>query len=154
MMAASALDKAYWIVVADEAHARIYARKKKYSAATELLTLENPSARARTGDLIADRGGRSFDSHGQGRHTMVKEKADPKAQLATKFAKEIAERVSSALQSGECLGYVLVAAPRFLGTLRSQLAIQGGKEPYLCIDKDVVGRDVDFVEKLVAEHSP
>ena len=48
--------------------------------------LENSVAREKTGELISDTGGRAFDSGGQGRHTMVKEKSGPKQQAIAAFA--------------------------------------------------------------------
>ncbi len=104
----------------------------------------------KTGDLIADRGGRSFDSHGQGRHTMQSEKADPKQHLATAFAKKIAETIAADVHKGTCRGFALVAAPRFLGTLRQEISTVVKSEPYATIDKDVVGKDEAVIEELLA----
>jgi len=70
--------KTVWIVVADESRAYVYERKSVAGPLQELFNLENEVGRMKSGELLADRGGRSFDSHGQGRHTMTKEKAGPK----------------------------------------------------------------------------
>lgn len=143
--------KPYWIVVADEASAIVYARDTKRAPLRELFSLENEAARRKTGDLIADRGGRSFDSHGQGRHTMAKEKTDPKKHAAIGFAREIADRIGKAMNDGASRGFALVAAPKFLGVLRDAVARSTKAEPFAAIDKQVVGRDTSVIEKLLAE---
>ena len=60
-----------WIIVADESLARIFSQEKKFGPLRQVAELSNADARKKTGDMISDRGGRSFDSHGQGRHTMA-----------------------------------------------------------------------------------
>jgi protein required for attachment to host cells len=142
-------DKHYLVVVADEANAVFYAREKIYSPLRKLRSLSNEEARKKVGELLADRGGRSFDSHGEGRHTMAREKSGPKEQVAIAFARQIAEQISAAMQSGECLGFALVAAPRFLGVLRSEISTLVNAEPYASVDKEVVGSDEAVIEKLL-----
>ena len=71
-------NKYYLVVVADESRAVLYHRERRRGPMQEAGGFENEAARLKTDDLIADRGGRAFDSHGQGRHTMTAEKSDPK----------------------------------------------------------------------------
>jgi len=142
-------DKKYWIIVADESIAIIYTQDTKRSRLQKLATLENAVARTKVGDLISDSGGRSFDSHGQGRHTMTSEKSDPKKHAAIVFAKDIAGRINKARHNGTCRDFALIAAPHFLGLLRDALAVSGTSVPFLTVDKDVVGQDVSIVEKLL-----
>jgi protein required for attachment to host cells len=140
--------QSYRVVVADEFRAIFYDREKKFSPMQEVASMQNDAAREKTGDLISDRGGRAFDSHGQGRHTMANEKADPKTHSAVVFAKEIAERLAADRAHGRFDSLVVVAAPRFLGVLRPALATAGvGAERE--IDKAVTGKDAGFIQKLV-----
>lgn len=145
-------EKTYWIVVADEAKATIYTRDAKSAPLVELLSLENETARKKIGDLLADRGSRSYDSFGAGRHTMSEEKMDPKMHAAQVFAKQIAERIGKVTHDGSCRDYALIAAPRFLGLLRDAVAKHCKFEPYMTIDKNVVGRDTAFLQNLVDGH--
>ena len=115
----------------------------------ETRTFENEAARLKTDDLIADRGGRAFDSHGQGRHTMTAEKTDPKQHLAEGFARQIAEHIGSESHRGHLRGYALVAAPRFLGTLRAQLESRVHEQPFATVAKNVVGQDASVVARLL-----
>lgn len=147
---AAQVNRAFWVVVADEAAAVIYTRDHRSGPLTPILTFENADARKHVGEILADKGGRSFDSHGPGRHTMAKEKDGPKRHVATVFAKEIAELVAKAIHDGSCRGYALVAAPRFLGLLRDALAVTTTTEPYVTVDKDVVTKDAQFIGDLLA----
>jgi len=144
--------KTYWIVVANESSAIVYAQDKRRGPLREMFSLHNEAARKKTADLISDRGGRSFDSHGQGRHTMVKEKTDPKKHASIMFAKEITYRISKAQHKGSCRGFALIAAPRFLGVLRDALSMSANADPFFTVDKDIVGQDTDFIEKLLSGH--
>ena len=53
------------------------------------------------------------------------------------------------MQSGQCLGFALVAAPRFLGLLRAEISTLVNVEPYNTVDKEVVGSDEAVIEKLL-----
>jgi len=147
---ASTGDKVYWVVVADESNAIVYARDTLRGPLRELFSLDNETARKKTDQLISDSGGRSFDSFGKGRHTMTKEKAGPKQIAATVFAKQIAGRIAKVMHEGGCRGFALVAAPRFLGVLRDAISIATTAEPYATVDKEVVGQDTAVIEKLLA----
>ena len=142
-------NKFHLVVVADESKAVLYKRDKRRGPLQEMRTFENEAARLKTDDLLADRGGRSFDSHGQGRHTMTAEKSSPKQHLAEGFARGIADHVGAEIHKGSVRGYALVAAPRFLGVLRAQLASRTTVEPYAAIDKNVVGQKADIIGKLI-----
>lgn len=147
-------EKCFWVVVADESCAIVYARDSRSGPLRKLFSLNNKSAREKTDQLISDKGGRSFDSKGKGRHTMADEKSDPKKRAATIFAKKIAERVGKVLHDGSCRGFALVAAPRFLGVLRNAISIATTVTPYATVDKEMVGQDTAVIEKLLATIPP
>ena len=65
-----AINKYYLVVVADESRADLYKRERLRGPMELARTFENEAARLKTDELLADRGGRAFDSHGHGRHTM------------------------------------------------------------------------------------
>ena len=142
-------DKKYWIVVADEAAAIIYTRDTRHAPMQELFSMDNEVARMKTADIISDRGGRSFDSRGEGRHAMTAEKNSPQRESALRFAKTVARKIKDGCHSGRCRDYALVAAPRFLGDLRQALAVAGVGDPYLEIAKDLVNHDVAKIERLL-----
>ena len=143
-------EKYFWVVVADESNAIVYARDTRSGPLRKVFSLDNKAARMKTEQLISDRGGRSFDSKGKGRHTMTNEKDDPKKHAASMFAKQIAERIGKVMHDGSCRGFALVAAPRFLGVLRDAVSVATSAEPYATVDKEVVGQDTTVIEKLLA----
>ena len=144
------MEKHFLAVVADEARAIFYTHTTKSGPLTEWRSFDNEVARSKTADLITDRGGRSFDSHGQGRHSVASDRDGPREQAATRFAKVIAGAIAADIQSGACRSYALVAAPRFLGELRDALSTSTHIEPYAAVNKDVVGRDAETIAQLIA----
>jgi protein required for attachment to host cells len=141
-------NKHFLVVVANESKAIAYTRASKSGPLQQLRTFENQAAKLKTGDILADKGGRSFDSHGQGRHTMAD---DPKQHLAEGFARHIAEYIAADVHNGTCRGYALVAAPHFLGLLRAELTSHTSTEPYTAVDKNGVDQATAIIEKLLAK---
>lgn len=140
--------KSYWVVVADESRATIYAREKRFSPMQVVESLRNDTAREKDRNLVTDRSGRAFDSRGAGRHAMGGDESGTKLQSYLVFAKEIAERISSGRQHGKFDRLVVVAAPRFLGVLRPAL-MAAGIEAEREIDKEVTGRGAAFIQELI-----
>lgn len=142
-------EKAYWAIVADESSATLYARTSRSGDLNKVLTLRNEEGRKRAGEILADRGGRSFDSFGKGRHTMAREKTGPKTHIAEQFAKQIAEHIGDIVRKGACRGYSLVAPPRFLGVLRDAVYRNCKLEPMMTIDKELVGLPVEDLRRYL-----
>lgn len=140
-----------WIVVADESKAVFYTREMRRSPMREAFTLDNSIAREKMADIISDSGGRSFDSGGQGRHTMIRENGGPRHNAIAAFAKDIAGELHRARHAGAFREFAVVAAPRFLGVLRTALASAGKLEAHVEVDKEVVGKDPAFIARLVDE---
>ena len=142
----------YWVVVADEYQAHFYTRASKSGLMVQQDTLKNEAARQKLEELISDRGGRSFDSQGSGRHAYDEEKSNRKTHSYTVFAREIADRVRAGQQGHKFVELAVIAAPRFLGVLRNALG-KAGIEANMTIDKELTGKDAAFIQKLMDEHS-
>ena len=151
MSGTSSKDRFFWVIVADESQAVVYTRDSRSGPLSQAFSLANEVARMKTSELISDSGGRSFDSKGKGRHTMTNERDDAKTHAAQQFARDIAARIAKVVHDGSCRGFALVAAPRFLGELRSAVSGATNEEPYATVDKDVVGKDTATIEKLLAD---
>jgi protein required for attachment to host cells len=147
---AASREKVFWVVVADESTAIVYAHATKSGPLHKVFSLTNEAARMKTDELISDSGGRSFDSKGKGRHTMGSDRSDPKKHAAEMFAKEIAERIARVMHDGSCRDFALIAAPRFLGVLREAVSVATSAKPYATVDKQVVAQDTTVIEKLLA----
>ncbi len=130
-----------WVVVADAASASFYVRHGRHGELNEVRRLVNEAGRAKVGDLLSDSAGRSFDSHGQGRHAMASPN-DPKATEMARFAENVMESMVAEIQAGHVRRYALIAAPAFLGHLRQALSKHRVPEPEQSIAKDLVGHGV------------
>jgi protein required for attachment to host cells len=99
-------------------------------------------------DLSADRPGRSFDSHGQGRHAMEPE-TDAKRHEAEVFAKQVADRIERARIEDEFDELVLIAAPEFLGLLRKSLSTTTDGLVAKAVDKSVADLSAEAIRKYL-----
>lgn len=136
-----------WVVVADGARARLFNRHKNRKL-EEFDVLLSPQHRLHEGDLVSDRDGRAADGTGGG-HAMGNRNAAKDHEM-TVFARRLAGRLEEARNAGELERLVLVASPRFLGQLRSQLTTPVADLVALTIDKELTTLPVD----KLADHIP
>ena len=129
-----------WVVVADASAAQFYVRHGRRGNLEQVRALTNEAGRAKAGELISDSAGRSFDSHGQGRHALASPH-DPKETEMIRFAGEVIDSLVGEIQAGNVRRYALVAAPAFLGHLRHALAGHRVMEPEKSVAKNLVGRN-------------
>jgi len=138
-----------WIVVADEAKARILSTDKSPDPLVEVKSLASSEASMLEQDLVSDKPGRSSDSSGVGRHS-VGEKSEHKEQYAIRFAKEVSDDLDKNLRSGAFKKLIVIAAPRFLGLLRKELSQAVSGVVSLEVDKDLTMME----PKDIREHLP
>ncbi len=110
-----------WILVADASRADIYSRDKRFGDLDLVRSLVRPDARMKETDLASDAPGSTFDSRGQGRHSMEPERTG-KQHIRETFARQIADAIESGRQGDRFSHLVLMAAPTMLGELRSRLS--------------------------------
>ncbi len=110
----------HWVLVADKSKARIFTVADPHGPLEDETMLEHPEARQREQTLTSDRPGRSFDSKGEGRHSMGTS-VEPDKQETIRFAKQVAEHVEAAHNKGQCDRLMIVAGPPLLGLLREHL---------------------------------
>ena len=110
--------------------------------------LVHGAARTQVRHLTSDRPGRSFDSHGRGRHAMEPE-TDAKRHEAEVFAKEVAERIERARMEDEFDELVLIAAPEFLGLLRKSLSPTTAGLVAKAVDKSVADLSATAIRKYL-----
>ena len=132
-----------WVIVADSAMARVFVVPGNGEPMRELEAFAHPEARLPVRELTSDLPGRAFDSMGSGRHGM-QSKVGPKEQEAIGFARFVADRIESARTGHEFDRLVVVAAPAFLGRLRTAL----GEEVKRLIDGEL---DLDLTRLPPAE---
>ena len=138
--------KAIRIVVADSARARIFTLSERGGKLQEIADLSHPESRLHDTELTSDLPGRTFDSHGQGRHGM-EQATEPKEREAQAFAVEIARYVERSQRDESFDSLVLVAPPKFLGRLRSELNKAAREALVGELDKNLVEADGKTLEQ-------
>lgn len=141
--------KSTWIVVADSARARIFTLSGIGGTLQEVADLAHPESRLHDRELSSDMPGRTFDSHGQGRHSM-EQATDPKEREAQAFAAEIARHIGLAQHEGSFDSLVLVAPPKFLGRLRPELSKSARDALIGELDKNLVEADAKTLQRRVS----
>ena len=141
--------KSIWIIVADSARARIFSMPGAGGKLQELADLSHPESRLHDTELSSALPGRTFDSHGQGRHGM-EQATDPKEREAQAFAAEIARHLDQGQREGSFDSLMLVAPPKFLGRLRAGLNKATRDALVGELDKNLVEADEKSLEHHVS----
>lgn len=136
-----------WVIVADGTRARFFNRHTNRQL-EEFEVLVSPENRLHEGDLVSDRQG-SIDTAGAGRHGMGSRNAAKEHEQEV-FAKRVAARVEDGRKSGQLGRLILVAAPRFLGHIRSSLSGPAAELVVHTIDKDFT----QLAAEKLADHLP
>jgi protein required for attachment to host cells len=139
-----------WILSANSSKATIFTAESSHGPLVELESFDNPDARVKQMDLASDRAGRSFDSHGEGRHAMEVQ-VDPRQQVQIRFARLIADRLEQARVAHAFEQLVLVAAPGFLGLLRPNFGAPLQSLVSLEVDKDYTALRPDELRARLPE---
>jgi protein required for attachment to host cells len=108
-----------WVVVADRGSARIFTAESPKGELVEREDYTHSESRVKESRLVSDRPGRTVSSGGR-LHTYSSEETPQEAESRA-FARLLADRLRGARVEGELDRLVLVAAPEFLGRLRSAL---------------------------------
>lgn len=143
-----ALTRVTWVVVADSGRADIYSRQKRFSPLEPVQRLTEPEARSKEHDFASDAPGRSFDSHGQGRHAMEPDQT-AKEHLRERFVRRISDVLESARNDDRFQQLVIVAAPAVLGALRQQLSQPVQQQLVAEIDKNMTDQDQAAIASLI-----
>ena len=110
-----------WVVIADGAHAKVLQftpEKPRLEPVKDIaFTIDLPA----THDLVSDRPGRVFESHGYASHAKAP-RSDPHRELKRSLAHKIADALQTSLADQRYEKLVLVAPPVTLGDLREALA--------------------------------
>ena len=129
-----------WILVAHRGGARIFENKGPGKGLNLLHDIPHPEGRLKNKDIGADKPGRSIDSHGPGRHSLSSEQ-EPTAHVTEQFAKQLSTMLDNGRNQQRYGKLVLVAEPRFLGSLRAALST-----PTAALVMATVGKDLGSVE--------
>ena len=139
-----------WVVVADGAHARIFVNEGVGKGVQELEDRAFVGSRLRDRDIQADKPGRAFDSHGEGRHSM-EPRTDPHKHEEREFTRTVVEWIAAKSQEGQFDRLVLIAAPHALGDLRDLMPKTLASKVTAEIAKNLVRAPVADIESHLAD---
>ncbi|MGD9867502.1 MAG: host attachment protein [Hyphomicrobiales bacterium] len=139
-----------WIVVADAAKATVFSHKGPGKGLEPVKGASWAHEVKSSGEINADAPGRSFDSHGHGRHAM-EPPTDPKEHAIQEFARRVAEHLKAALNYGSYERLILIAAPSFLGDLRKVLDKEVQKHVTAELPRDLVHMKIEDVARHLEE---
>ncbi|HZX23919.1 MAG TPA: host attachment protein [Woeseiaceae bacterium] len=139
------------VVVADRRCAEFYTQEQRFSEPKPLFTLQASAVEGAVPAQASDQPGKSFDSHGQGRHKM-----EPPTSLredaARVFANAIARRMEETVTREGLDGLIVVTEPKLLGLLREEIGEESiARHDRLEIDKDLVGRSAVTVAGAIKD---
>jgi protein required for attachment to host cells len=137
------------ILVADMAHARLFSAETRTSNLDEIETIEHPEGRQHEHNLTTDLPGRQMNRTNAGHHS-VGERGDIKKQGAIDFARHLSRHLEETHHKNGYRELIVVAAPSFLGLLRSHMNHTVAKLVSWELPKNLVKQDV----KSIRQHLP
>jgi protein required for attachment to host cells len=142
-----------WILVADSTRARYFTASTPSSALQEFEDDIHPASRQHERNMTSDLPGKARGAGGAGGHAY-EESTDPKEYEASEFAKEIARHLEESLNAGKYGQLLIVAAPSFLGDLRSQISERVKKLICFELDKNLATHTAEDIRKHLPEFLP
>lgn len=147
-------DNSDWVLTANGVGYTVFAHDKKFAPLSQIKRVDWPGGRTPARDIDADRPGRTFDSGGQGRHAM-EPRTNAHEEEEQRLARDIADALAEAQQTGAYRSLIIIAAPRLLGKLRDQLPPAVRQTVVAEVDKDLTAYDAneltDWLRKAVWE---
>ena len=134
------------IVVADSARARIFTAESASAPLIEIETMAHPEGRMHDRDMTSDLPGKDSGGDGSGTHAYQSE-TDPKKHERAEFAKRIADYLDDARKANKLSNLLLVAAPAFLGELRTHLSSATKEKIVFELDKNITDHSLDDIRK-------
>ena len=143
-----------WIVVADGDQAKIFEHDGPGKGMHALPDLQLDQAHLRSGDIMADRPGRSGGSGASGSRSAVEYKSDPVDVRERRFVEHLAKVLDAKLSEGAFTRLIIAAAPIALGELRPALSDALKKTIIAELPKDLTNiptiKLADHFEGLIA----
>ena len=109
------------IVACSSARARFWQSPSRFGDWKSLAEMQDETATHAESEFASDRPGRSFDIVGKGRHAMSQSESAQDHQTLV-FARQVADYLNDAIAESTVTNLVIIAAPGFLGYLRSELS--------------------------------
>lgn len=134
------------IVACSAESARFWLSESRFGDWKLLTEMHDDMAPMRESEFASDRPGRSFDIVGAGRHAMS-QKVSGQEQQTLHFARQITDFLNNAVASSDVTRLVLLAAPKFLGYLRSELSDTALRAVVLAEPRNLVDLEEEEIRK-------
>ena len=134
------------IVVADSTRARIFTADTTHSPLNEIETMAHPEGRIHEQDMASDGPGKGSGKGGAGDHAF-QGKVEPKKQELIEFAKRISDYLDGLRKADKMNKLFIIAAPAFLGELRTHLSSETSKKIVFELDKNIADHSVEDISK-------
>ena len=138
--------KQTYVLVADGTRARVFFTERPPGPLREIEDMVHPEGRLHARELSSDSPGRTYDSAGRGRHSLV-EPTDQKRAETQAFAHRIAKYFQELHVREPTVAIILVAAPDLLGLLRKQFDKTTMKAVEREVDKNLAHLSVTEISK-------
>lgn len=142
------MDK-YWIVIADSAHAKIFAMQKLDGELTFISKVEHDSSRQKDSDLVASKSGEHQSSSLGG--GSYEQKTDPKDIEANSFAVSLVKSLNGALKH-DFAELILIAPATFIHHIRKHLSKELANSIKLEIAKDYSNMTTEQIQQNLSSH--
>jgi len=109
-----------WLLIADGSRAKVMVAEGDGAGFRTVEDMARSIDLPKSGELLADKPGRTFDSVGAGRHAK-ESPTDPRRHLKREFASTVIGELRRAMLAKRFDRLILVAPPAFLGDLREEL---------------------------------
>ena len=140
--------KPVWILIADSSRARIFTAENSVAELIEIESLNHSEARLHEQDLESDLPGKANGVQGAGGHLYTDENS-PKEQEEINFAKRVSQHLCHELNLNKFESLLVVAAPSFLGELRSACSNRLQKHITFSLDKNVVTKTPEQIRSYL-----
>jgi protein required for attachment to host cells len=138
------------VMVADASRARFFSADNPRGNLTEIDSMVHPESKLHPNEMASDEPGRTSNRGGQGVNSLDPE-IDPKRQEAIRFAKDVTTKLNAVRQQGRYNKVYIVAAPVFLGILRSNINGDTKRAIKDEINKDLTSLRVDEIRAHLPE---
>ena len=145
--------KPEWILLANAAVGRLFRCESPADPLIPMETFEHPQSRLKGSQLAADRPGHEATDHSSGGN-RYEPRDDVRRKEHQRFAREIAERLSTGLTDGEYGALWVFASSPFLGELKAQMSSAVAKRVQAAVDVDMTSLGLAEVEERLRHLRP
>lgn len=141
------------VVVADSTRARIFTTESLNSPLNEIEVMAHPEGRLHDRDITSDLPGKGTGADSSGGHAYGS-KVDAKQHELIVFSKQVATYLDDARKENKLSRLLIIAAPTFLGELRSHLSTETNDKVVFELNKNLTKSSVDDISKYLPRTLP